>query len=93
MPQNTPIAIGTNWTQLTDANVTEITFQNIGAAAVYVTATNGVTAPTDAAGLIYKPLEGEAKRALADIFPGVTGANRVWAKSVDLATQVFVSHA
>jgi hypothetical protein len=30
---------------------------------------------------------------LADLFPGVSGANRMWAKSSVGTQQVFVSHA
>lgn len=93
MPQNTTIAVESAWELLTDANVTEITFQNIGVSAVYVLGTNGITAPTAEAGLTYRPGEGEMKATLADLFPGVTGVNRVWAKSASTNAQVFVSHA
>lgn len=94
MPQNTTITVSTAWVQLTDANVTEITFQNIGASAIYVQATIGAVAPSaQAFGILYQPGEGESKRLLADMFPGVSGANRVYAKSASLPTQAFVSHA
>lgn len=93
MPQNTTIEVETAWELLTDADVTEITFQNIGTGAVYVLGTNGTTPPTAEAGLLYRPKEGEGKRALADMFPGVTGVNRLWAKGADTTTKVFVSHA
>lgn len=94
MPQNTTVPVGTSWVQLTDANVTEITLQNIGSSAVYVQATVGATAPgANDFGILYRPGEGESKRLLADLFPGVSGANRVYAKSASLPTQVFVSHA
>lgn len=94
MPQNTTIAVGPSWQMLTDANVTEATLQNIGSGPIYVTGTNGTGAPpVDSLGVIYRPGEGEASRPLAEMFPGVSGVNRLWAKSPFFATQVFISHA
>lgn len=94
MPQNTTVPVNTTWTQLTDANVTDITFQNIGASAIYVQGAVGEVAPNGAAfGVLYQPGEGESKRLLSELFPGVSGANRVYVKSASLPTQVFVSHA
>lgn len=44
MPQQTTISVPANtWTQLTDANVTTITFQNVGGDFVRIRATNGTT--------------------------------------------------
>jgi hypothetical protein len=94
MPRNTTVPVDTTWTQITDANITEITFQNIGASAIYIQGTVGAVAPgANDLGVLYRPGEGEAKRALSDLFPGVSGANRVYAKSASTAAQVFVSHA
>lgn len=99
MPQNTSIAVNsTAWAQLTDADVTEITFQLIRGGPVYVRGTNSATAPNAESvtvGLRYEPGQGERKVALADLFPGVSGVNRVWARSVEAgkAAEVFVNHA
>lgn len=94
MPQNTTITVETAWELLTDANVTEITFQNIGVGAIFVTGTNGTGTPSASSlGIVYTQGEGEAKRALADMFPGVAGVNRLWAKGASTTTEVFVSHA
>ena len=94
MPQNTTIQVETAWELLTDANVTDITFQNIGTGAFYVTGTNGTGTPSAGAfGVLYRPGEGESNRPLADLFPGVAGVNRLWAKGASTTTQVFVSHA
>lgn len=94
MPQNTTIDVGSAWEMLTDANVTEIPFQNLGEHAVYVTATNGPASPSDSAlGLRYGAGQGECRRPLADLFPGVSGANRVWARAGVGTQAVFVSHA
>jgi hypothetical protein len=94
MAQNTKIDVDADdWTQLTDANITEITFQNIGSAPIFVAGTNGTTPPSETTGFLYNPREGEVKRALADLFPGVSGVNRVWAIADAPNTGVFVSHA
>ncbi|GAA0760795.1 hypothetical protein FHS52_001131 [Erythromicrobium ramosum] len=94
MSQNTSLEIGTNWDLLTDADVTEVTFQNIGSEAIYVIGTSGDDEPdVDALGVQYGPGEGEAKCSLANLFPGVSGVNRLWAKAIYQNTIVFVSHA
>lgn len=94
MPQNAPIEIGAEWELLTDANVSEVTFQNIGSSDVHITATNGTTAPAlSAEGFRYAEGQGEMKRALADLFPGVSGANRLWARATSASTTIFISHA
>ena len=60
------------WTQLTDADVTAITFQNVGGAVMLVEATNGGTAPTSTAGALeYRPGQGENNITVATLFAGV----------------------
>ena len=94
MAQNTTKTIPTGvWTQLTDANVTAITFQvRPTAFGVFIKGTTGATAPTNTDGAIYYPPNfGEANVSLADLFPGIA-AVRVWALS-DAPSLVMVSHA
>jgi hypothetical protein len=94
MPQQTTVSAAANtWTQITDANVTTITFQNISGDYMLVRATNGTTAPTALAGALrYNPGQGERNVALTDLAPGVSGANRVWVFAPSGAA-VVVSHA
>ena len=94
MAQNTTITVPAGaWTQLTDADITSITFQNIGSNHFLVKATTDGTAPTNYAGAIrYNPGQGERNVALSDLFPGLAGRDRLWAYATD-ATQVVVSHA
>ena len=94
MAQNTTTTIAAaTWTQLTDADIARITFQNVGSNHVLIKATIGASTPTNATGAIrYNPGQGERNVLLADLFPGLTGANRVYAYSPD-ATQIVVSHA
>lgn len=93
MSQNTTITLTAGaWTQLTDANVTSITFQNISGYHILVKGTTDATTPTDALGSIrYNPGQGELNTGLSDLFPGISAA-RVWA-FCDQAASVFVSHA
>lgn len=94
MAQNTTITLTAKaWTQLTDADVSNITFQNRSGYHMLVKATTDTTTPTDSSGAIrYNPGQGERNVAMTDLFPGLTGADRVWAYS-DHAVDVFVSHA
>ena len=93
MPQNTTIAVpAVTWTQLTDADITSITFQNVGSNHVVIKATTDGTAPTNSAGgFRYNPGQGERNVALADLFPGLTSRDRVWAWAEN-TTPIFVSH-
>lgn len=93
MPQNTDIAVGPGaWVLLTDADVTEGTFQCRGAP-VLLKATVGAVAPTDNLGaFLLKDGEG-LSGYLADYWRGVAGANRVYAKAQNFASAVAVSHA
>ena len=94
MPQNTTVNIPANtWTQITDANVTALTFQNISGNFVRVKGTVGATAPSDLAGsLRYNPGQGERNVALTDLFPGISGVNRLYVFA-DSGAQVVVSNA
>lgn len=93
--RNADVSVPRNtWTQLTDSDVTAITFLNTGARSVFIQATVGAVAPSTLSGaLIYPPGFGEdSSKTLAQLFPGVSGATRVYAYS-DSATIVKVSHA
>ena len=95
MPQNTIKTVGSSWTQLTDADVTSITFQNISGWGLFVRVTAGATPPPESdLGILYQPNQGERNVALSDLAPGVTGGNRVYAKFQSIASAVvWVSHA
>lgn len=96
MPRQTTVAVTQTPTQLTDADVTNITFQNVSALhEIYVFATTGATAPSaDLTGwLKYDPGQGERNVALADLFPGIASAARVWAMTRGGSVGVTVSHA
>ena len=84
------------WTEITNADVTAITFQNKAKGrVVLVSATVGSVEPTSLDGVEYPPSEGHYDLHLATAFPGVSGANRVWVYSLDAKglIPVFVSHA
>ena len=95
MPQNTNIQVPAGvWTMLTNQNVSSVSVQNIAGYVVKLQATSGVSAPTGILGAIDLVPNGifTAQYLLSDIWPGVSGANRVWAWS-DIAAAVRVSHA
>ena len=68
------------WTQLTNSDVTEATFQ-VQTSAIYVRFTAGTTAPVETRGLEYKECEGEIQKAMSDL-TSLSGANRIWARPV-----------
>ena len=94
MAQNTTVNIpAATWTQITDGNVTAMTFQNISGNFVLVKGTVGATAPTTLPGsLRYNPGQGERNVALADLFPGISGVNRLYVFA-DSGAQMVVSNA
>lgn len=94
MPRNTTVTCsGGAWTQITDADVTNITFQNLSQTRyMQVKATSG-SAPTDLTGAaLYPPVNGEINVLLSELFPGVTGGVRVFVYA-PLTVEVYVSHA
>lgn len=94
MPQQNTISVPAEaWTLLTDADVTNVTFLVRSNAPVYIMATNGVGAPSGLTGAIpYHSGQGERNVAVADLFPGVTSANRLYAWCARGAN-VVIGHA
>ena len=92
MAQNTNISVPKEaWTQLTDADVSSITFQNKSGNFVLIKGTTSASAPTDADGAIrYNPGQGELNTLMGDLFPGIT-AVRLYAYAPEGAS-LMVSH-
>lgn len=90
----TPLAAPTiTWTELTQAETDYVTFQNVGYAPVFVKATSSSSAPINSSGVLEFPPAAQAvSYDLADLFPGISGANRLWAYSW-FDTSVAISHA
>lgn len=90
---NVTLAAGA-WTQLTDGDVSAIRVQNVGTGAIWIKARVGAGALTTLGGAICLDalMTIGADMSLSDLFPGVSGANRVyaWSESGGLAS---VSHA
>lgn len=93
MAQNLTLTIpAATWTQLTDADITALTFQNVGGNHILIKATTDGTAPTNfSAAIRYNPGQGERNVSLADLFPGLAARDRVWAWAEN-TTPIFVSH-
>lgn len=90
MPQNQATVlcpVGT-WTQLTNSDSTEISFQ-VQTSAVYVRFTAGTTPPTETRGLQYYEGEGELQKLFVDL-TSLSGANRAWARPVGGRRAVMV---
>jgi hypothetical protein len=94
MAQNTTYSLTTAWTLISDVDVTSVTFQNLTQGGMFLAGTAGTGAPT--AGiqtLSYGAGQGERNVAVADLFPGVAGVNRLWARVQNGTGTVFVSNA
>lgn len=85
------------WTQLTNADVTQITFEVLSGS-VYVRFTTDTTTPTEAHGIVYTRGFGALQKPLTGL-TYLSGAVRVWAKPVGISggtadqAAVFVDHA
>ena len=95
MAQNTTVTLtARTWTQVTNSDANAVRVANLGTEPIWVMATVGAVAPTSFAGGL-PLLTGQVMAAdlsLAQLFPGVAGANRVYVYS-PYASQVSVSHA
>ena len=80
------------WTQLTNGDVTNITFQvRFGFAEIHFT--TDATAPSDdEIGIIYAEGQGELNTALSSL-TNLSGADRVWARGFNTGAEVYVDHA
>jgi hypothetical protein len=95
MAQNTDITLTAGaWTQLTNADAAgDITFQNKTGDAIWIKATVDATPPTTFDGSIrYENGDGEKVQTIAELFPGLTTPDRLWAWSHN-GGKVAVSHA
>lgn len=91
--RNTTVSVGSTYTQLTDNNVTAISFQNRNGAILEVVAVASGTPAETVRGCFYGEREGEDNLTLADRWLGVTSPARVWARFVGSTGEVWVSHA
>lgn len=80
-----------DWVQLTNADATAIRVQSLSGHVIHVQATATSTEPSDDEGaLVLHPYDIiAANLSLADLFPGVASAARVWATGTG---SVSVSH-
>ena len=85
------------WTQLTNADVSALTFEVLSGS-VYIRFTTNTTTPTEDHGILYHKGQGELKKNVSDL-TYLSGADRVWAKPVGInggisdQAAVFVDHA
>ena len=95
MPADLVIPISsTGWTLLTDSDVTTLRIQNLSQEAQFAATVGAGSEPTAAVSYItFDYLEGDKDFDLAVHFPGIVGANRVWAKSLSGPGRVSVSYA
>lgn len=93
MPRHDTIEIGDTYTEISNADVTKFSCQNLHSSGVWINVRAGTGAVTDAGALYLPPHAALLDTVIADIFPGVTGANRVYARTVEFNGDVMISHA
>lgn len=90
MARNTTVTLVPDvWTELTDADVASVTVQSKAADYIEVTGTSGA-APSGGGSIRLSPNMAIINRDLADLWPGVPGVVRVWARGKG---EVLISHA
>lgn len=98
MAQNTTITLPDGvWTLITDSDIASLTAQNQAeVGGVYLQGTVGAVPPTDGdltGAQFLAETQTVLNETLADLFPGVSGANRVYALPEAGAGRIRVSHA
>ncbi|MEC8195940.1 MAG: hypothetical protein VX228_06400 [Pseudomonadota bacterium] len=88
------VSVGEAWSQPADQEFTGLfTLQNISGFDVQAIATADATPPdAGAVGLLLKPGATFAGYTLAELFPHVAGATRIWFSS-EMICKVYFSHA
>lgn len=92
--QQTMVVDSDAWTQITNADVTNITFQVLDGA-VYIRYTTDTTQPSrHLKGAFYKAGEGETDGAVGTLVQ-LASADRVWARATEQARAalIYVDHA
>ena len=99
MPRNIKVSVPARGTfiELTSGDIDELTFLNEGPDPVLLVGQAGDDLPTSSAipsAMQYPAQRGEIGVSMAELFPGVSGANRVFATNSrdDRGSTVFVSH-
>lgn len=96
MPQNTTYSlVEDTYTLLTDADATAVTISNNSEnEPVYLVPTIDTNPPASLDGsIVLKAGDRIVNTNLADLFPGVTGVDRLWAFAHGPAASVMISHA
>ena len=100
MPRNDTLTIPPRvWTQLTNADVTAVSLQILSNNPVAIAGTAGAVAPasgpggSEAARILWPGDHLLATTFLTDLWPGVSGVNRLWAWAEGDGAKVAVSHA
>lgn len=91
--RNTDVLVGSTYTQLTDNNITNISFQNKGFGLLEVVAVATGTPAETVSGVVYAEREGEDNLEISTRWLGVTAPARVWARFTNGSGAVWVSHS
>ncbi|MEL6100487.1 MAG: hypothetical protein AAFR68_04130 [Pseudomonadota bacterium] len=95
MARNEDIDLGIEWVLLTNSAVASVVAVNKGPNIALLMATNGTNPPSnnDEDGIPIDPRIGVLTLTLSEMFPGVSGADRLYGRAQGGTTKIFVSHA
>lgn len=80
------------WTQITDGDATNITFQILNGAGFVRYTTDGTAPAATLKGALYVEAQGEVDKPIADLV-ALANAARVWVRGVNGSAEVYVDHA
>jgi hypothetical protein len=86
------ITLSGDWLQVTNADVTVISFEAIGGSVEVRYAAGEVTPAVEDRGFTYLSGQGEQLKSMTDLV-ALSGANRVYMRTSNLNTGVVVDHA
>lgn len=81
------------WTELTNADVTAISVQNLSLGRIYLKGSTSAAPTGGPEGCVFDGLDGIDNWDFPSAFLGVSGAVRVFAYSAGRAAKAWVSHA
>lgn len=92
MARTDTLTVPQSWTQLTNADATDVTVQ-VKSGSVYLVATVGATPPADFDNAVLFEVGPVEKFSLADLAPGTASATRIYAHAASPLCSVYISHA
>lgn len=94
MPQKAnALLTSVGYTQLTNADVSSVVLQVYGPGGILLQGRAGAGAVDDVGAILFTPTTGLQSVVLSELFPDISGVNRLYARARSIDTEVVVRHA